>query len=519
MPERRPNLRRAVNVDDIRELVDKQGLQQVELCRALRALSEELRCRFGIYSAAASDEVFDRIEKGTAPQSEEDSSRPTTPGWPRRRARSPRAPSPTPREVSASDGSEVLLVSDPLKSANFPMHAEVAAFQRQSERTERLQREVGILRKAVDQSAANFKRIAEDEVDFAIKNIEAKASLTQMDHHEELKALLDQALDQREHLASLARDAVEDRFRIELQTLSEATSKSLHALQEDVAKNEEHSVQEVQYLGCRIDAVLEEIAKVQQSSRETAEASAHMVSSTLADFRTQELHAQANEYRELREATSSVAQGVLRLAQVCGVLPGPTCPEQKDVDPLYAELCGRGIRHRIDDAWAVISKGCANTTALMLQKADELFAIKFAAQIGDFDARVYHECLHLVAAHQGFKEGLELSLPSKHYVRYQKASHRTPSDQVSEKDVLARGPSPFRDANSALSTTVPTEPVQTPRTPLVESRPYTPPYTLRGTGTAGRHQPLPRNLERPGSAQLRSIRMSFDETQRPASTN
>lgn len=25
-------------------------------------------------------------------------------------------------------------------------------------------------------------------------------------------------------------------------------------------------------------------------------------------------------------------------------------------------------------------------------------------QIGDFDARVYHECLHLVAAHQGFKE-------------------------------------------------------------------------------------------------------------------
>lgn len=356
-------------------------------------------------------------------------------------------------------------------------------------------------------------------MDFAIKNIEAKASLTQMDHHEELKALLDQALDQREHLASLARDAVEDRFRIELQTLSEATSKSLHALQEDVAKNEEHSVQEVQYLGCRIDAVLEEIAKVQQSSRETAEASAHMVSSTLADFRTQELHAQANEYRELREATSSVAQGVLRLAQACGVLPGPTCPEQKDVDPLYAELCGRGIRHRIDDAWAVISKGCANTTALMLQKADELFAIKFAAQIGDFDARVYHECLHLVAAHQGFKEGLELSLPSKHYVRYQKASHRTPSDQVSEKDVLARGPSPFRDANSALSTTVPTEPVQTPRTPLVESRPYTPPYTLRGTGTAGRHQPLPRNLERPGSAQLRSIRMSFDETQRPASTN
>eukprot|EP00435_Cladocopium_sp_Y103_P069893 s35_g34.t1 len=123
------------------------------------------------------------------------------------------------------------------------------------------------------------------------------------------------ALDQREHLASLARDAVEDRFRMELQTLSEATSKSLHALQEDVAKNEEHSVQEVQYLGCRIDAVLEEIAKVQQSSRETAEASAHMVNATLADFRTQELHNQANEYRELRGVTSSVAQGVLRLAQ------------------------------------------------------------------------------------------------------------------------------------------------------------------------------------------------------------
>eukprot|EP00435_Cladocopium_sp_Y103_P066047 s35_g28.t1 len=37
------------------------------------------------------------------------------------------------------------------------------------------------------------------------------------------------------------------------------------------------------------------------------------------------------------------------------------------------------------------SVGCANTVALMLQKADELFATKFAEEIGDFDARVYHE--------------------------------------------------------------------------------------------------------------------------------
>jgi len=513
MPKRRPDLRRAVNLDEVRDSIEKQGAGQVELCRALRVLSDELRTRFGIWSSAASEEVFDRIEKGTcnaeASQPEEESSTPTTPGqgWPKRNVRSPRAPSPTPREVSASDGDEVPHISDPLTSANFPMHAEVAAFQRQSERTERLRREVATLRKALEESATNFKKVAEDAVASAIETVEAKVSLTQLDQHAELKALIEQALDQREHLASLARDAVEHRFHTELQTLSEATNKSLQALQERVARNEEKLEQEVQYLGCRIDGVLDEIAKVDCASQERAEASAHIVSSTLADFRTGELYNQARTCRELRAVTAGVAKGVLRLAQVCGILAG--CgSELKDSDPLSAELCGRGILNRINDAWAVISKGCSDTMALMLQKADELVAARFAKQIGDFDARVYHECLHLVAAHQGFKEGLELSLPSgpsKHYVRWKE--EKAMFDKVPEKEVLARGPSPFRGASSVLSTTCPTEPAQTPHTPLLE--PHTPPYVARQR---------PRNLERPGSAQLRgSTRFSIGE--RPASTN
>eukprot|EP00438_Fugacium_kawagutii_P020639 Skav223022 [mRNA] locus=scaffold1422:176089:179772:+ [translate_table: standard] len=135
-----------------------------------------------------------------------------------------------------------------------------------------------------------------------------------MEQHAEFSSLLERALDQREHLASLARDAVEHRFR--------ATNESLHALREDVAKHKENSEQEMQCLGCRIDAVLDQMAQVEQSSRETAEASAHVVNSTLADFLSRELHTQANACRDLRGLTSSIARGVVRLAQVCGVLPG-----------------------------------------------------------------------------------------------------------------------------------------------------------------------------------------------------
>ncbi|CAK8993345.1 unnamed protein product [Durusdinium trenchii] len=469
---RRAAIRRTVNpvnLDDVRASIEQQAACQVELCQALRALSGELRSRFGIFTAAASEEVLNELEKRAC-------------------------------------GLGVPHVNDPLASAKFPMHAEVTAFQRQSERTEALRREVSTLRQMVDTSAANFKRVAEDSASFAMEKVEASLRLSQLEQLKEMKALLEQALDQREHLASLARDAMEQRLHHELQHVSEVMNANIQALQEAVAKNDQKTVEEAQLLGYRVDAVLDEVSKVDLTSKEREEAAMHVVNCTLADFRLGDLHSQAEACRELRGLTASIARGVLRLAEVCGVLS----EHREDSDPLEAE-------YRIDDAWAVTSEGCCNTMALILQKAEQIHATRFAKEVGDFDARVYHECLHLVAAHQGFKEGLELSLPS----RDQRIQHRKrpescgrflrpntdrTNSNIGQAEKEAHGPSPFRGFTSALSTTCPTD--QTARTPLIELR----------TATHLVQKPQsPRNLERPGSARLpASSRLSF---QRPATSS
>ncbi|CAJ1449801.1 unnamed protein product [Effrenium voratum] len=148
-----------------------------------------------------------------------------------------------------------------------------------------------------------------------------------------------------------------------------------------------------------------------------------------------------------KQVASAFFEALVRLGQVCGVLAA--LPDRlEDVDPLAHELSGRGILYRIDDAWAVVSKGCHDIMELMTRKADQIIAAGVAREIGDFDARIHRECLERIAAHQGFKEGLELTVP-----RHSARVRMWPNDSEKEK-VPARGASPFR-AHSALSTTCP----------------------------------------------------------------
>ncbi|CAE7593703.1 unnamed protein product, partial [Symbiodinium sp. CCMP2592] len=51
-----------VCLDDVRDRIDVQGLCQVELAAAIRALAFELRGRLGIWAPQASDEVLARVE-------------------------------------------------------------------------------------------------------------------------------------------------------------------------------------------------------------------------------------------------------------------------------------------------------------------------------------------------------------------------------------------------------------------------------------------------------------------------
>ncbi|CAE7427490.1 unnamed protein product [Symbiodinium necroappetens] len=62
MSERRQSIRRTVCLDDVRDKIHVQGLCQVELTAAIRALAFELRGRLGIWAAQASDEVLAKVE-------------------------------------------------------------------------------------------------------------------------------------------------------------------------------------------------------------------------------------------------------------------------------------------------------------------------------------------------------------------------------------------------------------------------------------------------------------------------
>ncbi|CAE7646055.1 unnamed protein product, partial [Symbiodinium necroappetens] len=81
--------------------------------------------------------------------------------------------SPTFVEVSESDVTEVPHMTDPLASAKFAMHAEVAAFQRQSERTELLRRQVAALDRKFETASTDFQRLAEEAAALAAYKLEA----------------------------------------------------------------------------------------------------------------------------------------------------------------------------------------------------------------------------------------------------------------------------------------------------------------------------------------------------------
>jgi len=484
MSERRQSIRRTVCLDDVRDRVDVQGLCQAELAAAVRALAFELRGRLGIWAPLASDEVLARVEDrlkhnvvmqdGPEEAGQGDSKSPATSVGP-----CADVPSPTFDEISESDVTEVPHMTDPLASAKFAMHAEVAAFQRQSERTELLRRQVAALDRKFETASTDFQRLAEEAAALAASKLEASFRTEQLDWKKELQASLDTVLEQREHLASMAREAIEARFQQELAKQFKASDENLSSLRKNMDAEFEKFAEKVHCINSRIDSVHEHVEKVDHLSCERAKEAQHNVRSALVDFRMVDLRKQADISKELRFLLSRVAKGMRKLGQVCGVLPDRMQVQQsEDIDPLDDELSGNGIEHRIDDAWAVMSEGCSDAMDLMQKKAQAMLRARLAEEVGDFDARVHRECVGLVAAHKhcvlnAAKEGLERSLPALDVVRACKQPSRWQAWSGANAEPGPNGPSERTSSSDWMSTTCPTERLG-PSPALTELRSPTP---------------------------------------------
>ncbi|CAJ1386566.1 unnamed protein product [Effrenium voratum] len=320
MSERRQSVRRSVHYDDVKATLDQQGICQAQLCRALRALAKELRSRLGVWSSQASEEVLERIEETLLTSTEKEKATPAEDlrGFhgEGQMCVSPAAPPPSCVEIPAGSDDEAPRAADPMAFGKYPMHAEVKAFQRQSQQTEALRREVASLRKALETSATDFQQMAEDAATSAAQNAESLLRSAERGLTEKFQAAVDHALDQREHLSFLARDAVEDRLRRELRAYSEVTDESLEALRGSLAQKSQKWEQEAQRIDYRMNLINEQMGQVSQVAQERSEAATLLVSAALADFRMGELRDQANALRELRHCAAGVARGVLRLGQV-----------------------------------------------------------------------------------------------------------------------------------------------------------------------------------------------------------
>ncbi|CAE7449597.1 psmD10, partial [Symbiodinium sp. CCMP2592] len=341
MSERRQSIRRTVCLDDVRDRIDVQGLCQVELAAAIRALAFELRGRLGIWAPQASDEVLARVEDrlkhnvvvqdGPEEAGQGDSKSPAMSVGP-----CADVPSPTFDEISESDVAEVPHLTDPLASAKFAMHAEVAAFQRQSERTELLRRQVAALDRKFETASTDFQRLAEEAAALAAYKLEASFRTEQLDWKKELQASLDTVLEQREHMASMAREAVEARFQQELAKQFKASDENLSSLRKNMDAEFENFAEKVHCINSRIDSVHEHVEKVDHLSCERAKEAAHTVRSALVDFRMVDLRKQADTSKELRFLLSRVAKGMRKLGQFAMALHGAPRAHPAELSALLA---------------------------------------------------------------------------------------------------------------------------------------------------------------------------------------
>eukprot|EP00439_Symbiodinium_sp_Y106_P019449 s5394_g2.t1 len=245
-------------------------------------------------------------------------------------------PSPTFDEISESDVTEVPHMTDPLASAKFAMHAEVAAFQRQSERTELLRRQVAALDRKFETASTDFQRLAEEAAALAASKLEASFRTEQLDWKKELQASLDTVLEQREHLASMAREAIEARFQQELAKQFKASDENLSSLRKNMDAEFEKFAEKVHCINSRIDSVHEHVEKVDHLSCERAKEAQHNVRSALVDFRMVDLRKQADISKELRFLLSRVAKGMRKLGQFAMALHGAPRAHPAELSALLA---------------------------------------------------------------------------------------------------------------------------------------------------------------------------------------
>jgi len=439
-------------VSDCKAAVVLQACGQAQLVAALRALAKELWRRLGVRSPASGDEVLDVIEAqarqlcGASPS--EDLTNFVPPSFSLPTASSAPAASAAPTEGSGgappseppaqrslteiwqSAAEKVSSFRRPGKDLEPALaticrsskFAEVMEFTRQSQKTEELRKEVTVLQQVVQELRPEFKRVAEDATRVMKAQLECTLSVEMSRLKGECEQQLESALDLREHLQLLARDALETRLGCKLQDAAEAAAKERQQIWK-------HLNDEIARIDSKANSIAENMSSFDQRvcgaekiAIERAEEARLAARDALVDFRTTDFRKQVEEQRLQRARLASTVGGLVRLSEVCGVLPDPTKLQEMHTnsldDLLEMEAGERSSRHRISDAWATLCEGHSNFLEYLAQKTEQSMQRALAKEVGNLDARVRSECVTLVKASKAPKD--ENILPSLDFVRAQR---------------------------------------------------------------------------------------------------
>lgn len=147
----------------------------------------------------------------------------------------------------------------------------------------------------------------------------------------------------------------------------------------------------------------------------------------LVNLRMSDIRAHTDALERHKLAVGSIAQGLNRIAQVCGLLPG--APVSGSMDPITGrpvlssmgsgadsldttfhlemadvlawELSGNSIARRVEIAWAHLAPGHGNMIDLMQKKAEQAAQKFVRAEVGDVGARMDRACQHFAFSQAG----------------------------------------------------------------------------------------------------------------------
>eukprot|EP00930_Biecheleria_cincta_P084190 TRINITY_DN73685_c0_g1_i1.p1 TRINITY_DN73685_c0_g1~~TRINITY_DN73685_c0_g1_i1.p1 ORF type:complete len:508 (-),score=96.60 TRINITY_DN73685_c0_g1_i1:89-1612(-) len=422
-----------------------------ELAAAVKALALELRSRLGVSPAGASAEVLARIEKEAREFAglEAESAQNVRDGAMEAQDNSPDSPKLQPQRQPVL----------PRGASRAAKHAEVAEFAAQSQKMEALRGQMEHLQRVIEEFRADCLRLAKTTAEDVCGSLKSQMNLEMQAHRKELRDHLDVSIEHGAKLSAMACDSLEDRFKRELVIFREVTSETLQQSHSGVEKEVQRLDSEVKASNELVYSIEGRVADAVRQANEKADDSMAAVRMALVDFRMGDLRSQADQTKRVREHVRNVAGGLMRLGEICGVLPDPErLPDtSKDIeDVLDAERSGKTIKNRIDDCWLIMSEGHSSILELMAEKAHHSMRKGLREEVGDVDSRVRRECVTLVARGHSPKEGMESTLPSLDFVRYATRREAAPAKcapDVASVEGFAYQPGCL-DMNSTCSTDV-----------------------------------------------------------------